>query len=72
MPAKPAFIFKKLDSVGAAAAEEDKRFLKACFVDTGDLDVLRDCADPRRIVLGRTGSGKTALLEHGYRLTKSA
>lgn len=28
----------------------------------GDLDVLRDVTNPRRIVLGRTGSGKTALL----------
>ena len=33
-----------------------------CFVDTGDLEALQDCANSARIVIGRTGSGKTALL----------
>ncbi len=37
--------------------------MPACFVDTGDLAVLLDGSDPRRIVLGRTGSGKTALVK---------
>ncbi len=41
---------------------EDSKFLNECFVDTGDLQTLRDCSDPRRIILGRTGVGKTALL----------
>ena len=31
-------------------------------MDIGDSAILRDCDDPRRIVLGRTGAGKTALL----------
>ncbi len=56
------FKFRKHDSIGAAAAEDDTSFLEACFVDTGDLSVLLDCESPRRIVVGRTGSGKTALL----------
>jgi len=61
--AKPdRFRFRKLDNIGAAAAEEDKRFLQGCFVDTGDLEILSDCSDPRRLILGRTGTGKTALL----------
>lgn len=57
------FRFKRLDSIGAAAAEEDKTFLQQCFVATSHLSVLLDCKDPRSVVLGRTGSGKTALLQ---------
>lgn len=40
----------------------DHAFLRECFIDTGDIELLLDCNDHRRIVLGRTGSGKTALL----------
>ena len=56
------FRFQGLDTVGAVDAEQDSDFLKSCFVDTGHLQVLSDCNDPRSIVVGRTGSGKTALL----------
>jgi energy-coupling factor transporter ATP-binding protein EcfA2 len=56
------FRFERLDKIGSADAEEDRDFLQACFLDTGALRVLQDCGDPRRIVVGRTGSGKTALL----------
>ena len=51
-----------MDCIGAPDASEDDAFLNDCFVDTGLLDVLRNLEDPRRIVLGRTGSGKTALM----------
>lgn len=62
-PAKDdRIVFRKQDRVGANDAEEDSEFLEDCFVDTGDLDLLSDCRRPERIVLGRTGSGKTALL----------
>jgi hypothetical protein len=57
------FTFRKHASIGAAAAEEDTKFLSDCFIDNGDLDPLLDCADRRRIVLGRTGAGKSALLK---------
>jgi hypothetical protein len=57
------FLFKRLDVIGHLDAEEDKAFLTSCFVDTGELAVLRDCADARRLVLGRSGAGKTALLQ---------
>lgn len=61
--AKPdKFRFKKLDSIGAAAAEDDNQFLESCFVSTGDIEALRDCDCPRRIIVGRTGAGKSALL----------
>ena len=62
------FVFRKHDNVGAAAAEEDSQFLSECFVDTGDLPLLLDCSNPKRIVVGRTGAGKSALIQ---RLTQS-
>jgi hypothetical protein len=59
MDSNNKFRFKKLDTIGAADAEEDRLFLETCFVETGNLDALRDCSNPRRLVLGRTGSGKS-------------
>ncbi len=56
------FRFRRNDTIGAADAESDDRFLTDCFIETGDLDALRDCADPKRIIVGRTGSGKSALI----------
>ena len=56
------FIFRKNDDIGAAAAEDDDHFLSECFIDNGDLEYLYDCDNPKRIVVGRTGAGKTALL----------
>lgn len=62
------FVFRKHDNVGSAAAEHDSQFLEECFVDTGDLELLLDRKSPKRIIVGRTGAGKTALL---YRLNQS-
>lgn len=56
------FRFRRHDTIGAADAEEDVAFLRECFVETEDFAILRDCDDPRRIVVGSPGSGKTALL----------
>lgn len=56
------FRFLRQDKIGVPDAEEDQNFLTNCFVDTGDLEILMDCSEAPRIVLGRTGSGKTALL----------
>ena len=58
------FVFRKHDNVGTAAAENDSLFLDECFVDTGDNDFLLNVKDPKRIIVGRTGAGKTALLYH--------
>jgi hypothetical protein len=58
------FRFRNTDTIGVADAESDQVFLQDCFVDNGLLDHLLDCKDHRRIVLGRTGAGKTALLTH--------
>lgn len=57
------FVFSRHDDIGAAGAEDDTNYLAECYVDTGDLDVLMDCSNPRSIIVGRTGSGKTALLK---------
>ncbi len=59
---KDKFKFNKYDSVGAAAAEDDKEFLLNCFYDNGDIQTLINCSDNKCIVVGRTGVGKSALL----------
>jgi len=56
------FRFRRHSYIGAADAEEDHEFLSECFIDSGDLETLADCKKPQRIILGRTGTGKTALL----------
>lgn len=58
-----SFRFRKLDTIGNPSAESDNQFLSACFVDNGELEILRNCADERGIIVGRTGAGKTALLK---------
>src|SRR5690606_2594239 len=56
------FRFLRHDNIGTADADQDKKFLSESFVDTGELLILADTIDPRFIVVGRTGAGKTALL----------
>ena len=53
--------FRKNVDIGSIAAEND-RFLKTCFLDTGHFANLVDMDDPKRIILGRTGTGKTAII----------
>lgn len=54
---------RKTDRIGFVAAEEDAELLNFVFVNNEDeIDVLLDPSDPRSIILGRTGAGKTALL----------
>jgi hypothetical protein len=56
------FRFKKTDHIGAADAEQDLEYLSNCFIDTGDFEVVENFADHRQILLGRAGSGKSALI----------
>lgn len=58
----PGFTFRELDNVGDLDADLDRPFLKECFVDPGVLDLLLDCELPQRVLVGRTGAGKTAIL----------
>jgi hypothetical protein len=53
--------FRWNDEVGQIAAEHDK-FLDEAFVDAGFYDTLQATDNPRSIVVGRTGAGKSALL----------
>jgi hypothetical protein len=57
------FVFRKHANIGAADAIDDQNFLAESFVDNGELTILTDCSQPQCIIVGRTGSGKTALLE---------
>lgn len=61
---KMPIVVRRGMSVGAMAAEDDVRFLTDCFVETGQASMLSDIRSPRCIALGRTGSGKSALLIH--------
>src|SRR3990172_12605464 len=60
------FIFRSNQIIGAASAESDEYYLNKCFVDTGDLYILQNCEDPRNILVGRTGTGKSALISRLY------
>src|SRR5687768_14943055 len=62
------FVFRKHDNVGSAAAEDDWQFLDECFVDRGDIQLLLDCRNAKRIIVGRTGTGKSALIQRLSRL----
>ncbi|WP_431469720.1 P-loop ATPase, Sll1717 family [Sphingosinithalassobacter sp. LHW66-3] len=57
-----AVVLRQGLSVGAMSAEDDGAYLRESFVSTGALDELADTNSPKCIVLGRTGSGKSALL----------
>lgn len=59
-----SFRFRKGASIGEPDAESDDHYLNQCFVDTGDYRTLVDCSNPHRIIVGRTGAGKSALILH--------
>lgn len=56
------FVLRKNMNIGAFSAEEDQRFLEECFIETDDIQILEDQDISTCIALGRTGSGKSALL----------
>lgn len=56
------FRFRKGASIGELDAESDDAYLNTCFVDTGDYQILSDPANSHRIIVGRTGAGKSALI----------
>jgi len=57
------FKFKRHMTIGSMDAYEDDRFLSKCFIDTGDLSHLLDTSESMCIIAGRTGAGKSALIE---------
>ncbi len=60
------YIFKSSDQIGSLDAETDN-FLSDCFLESNVYETLkkfnRDQDFTKRIIVGRTGSGKTALLK---------
>lgn len=48
-------------TVGDIAAEFDT-YLHEAFLDTGELNILKDTKNPKSVIVGRTGAGKTALI----------
>lgn len=56
-----SFKLRKAKTLGALSAEDDG-LLEQAFVDAGYVEALLDTADPRFLILGRTGAGKTALV----------
>lgn len=49
-------------SLGEMSAENDQEFLSECFLSTGVLQNARNVNTSKSILLGRTGSGKSAIL----------
>lgn len=56
------FKFNKHQVIGAPDAETDHN-LEKVFIDNGAFDVLIDVESPKCIIIGRTGSGKSALIK---------
>ncbi len=57
------FKFHKYQTIGAPDAESDND-LEKVFIENGEIDVLKDLANPKCIIIGRTGAGKSALIKH--------
>ena len=55
-------IFKRSMNIGTISAESDQEFLNNCFIETPEYEEICDFENKKMILLGRTGSGKTALL----------
>lgn len=55
--------FRRNIDIGSLDAESDK-FLLTAFVDKEDLEILQNTNDPKCILLGRTGVGKSALIRY--------
>jgi len=55
-------IIPRYADLGKAAAEDDDGYITDCFVDTGFVDRILSESSSTSIVVGRTGSGKSALV----------
>ncbi|PTR09935.1 hypothetical protein C8R32_10221 [Nitrosospira sp. Nsp5] len=60
-----SFRIRRGISIGEPEAESDGKYLSECFINTGDYETLVDLESSQRIIIGRTGVGKSALI---YRL----
>ena len=55
-------VLRKGVHVGAPAAEDDQQLLMECFIELASYEQIRDINSSKCVLLGRTGSGKSALL----------
>lgn len=55
-------IYRKNLNIGSISAESDSEFLENCFIETTEYKEIIDFNNKKMILLGRTGIGKTALL----------
>ncbi len=58
---KSKFRFKSSFSIGGVAAETDP-FLEACFLATDCYTLVADVSNPKCAIIGRSGTGKTAII----------
>lgn len=63
---------KKGLKIGELDAEADSDMLEACFIDNGQFEYLQDICSPKSIILGRTGSGKSAFLQRLSIITENS
>jgi len=57
------FKFQKYQEIGSPDAETD-RYLDEAFIVKEDFNAIIDMSNQRSILIGRTGSGKSAILKH--------
>lgn len=55
-------VFKRNMNIGTGTAENDGEFLRECFIETPEYQSVLDFDDKKMILLGRTGCGKTAII----------
>lgn len=55
------YVIPRHAEIGSAAAENDDVYFTDCFVDTGLISRLLDSNSARSVIVGRTGSGKSAI-----------
>ena len=60
--AKPVFKIKTDISIGAPDAETDNQLMDV-FIDNGSFDALININNPKCVIIGRTGTGKSALVK---------
>jgi hypothetical protein len=56
------YVIPRHAEIGTAAAEDDDVYFADCFVDTGLISRLLATNSARSVIVGRTGSGKSAIV----------
>ena len=63
--------FRPDESIGDPDAGNDSFYLKECFVDTAFFDNLTDMSNGKSLLIGRTGTGKTACIQRIKHLSET-